>query len=174
MMPPMTSSLGSGRVAAVLERLRTRARIEDPQARQRVREREAELGARLGPAQRYALYGDAPLAIAPEVGELYYALVMARRAGGIVEFGASHGMSTIYLACALRDLAGGTLITTEIVPDKAEATRSNLVEAGLDDLGTDDPDLQAYQRHLRRPGGGYHSTTLPLDAGLELSVRIGS
>jgi predicted O-methyltransferase YrrM len=135
MMPTMTSALASDRVATVLERLHAKARVEDPQAKQRVQEREAELGARLAPPQRYELYGDAPLAIAPEVGELYYLLATTRRASRIVEFGTSHGISTIYLACAIRDLGGGgTLIATEILPAKAQAARRNLADAGLDGL----------------------------------------
>ncbi len=102
MMPTMRSTLASDRVATVLERLHATARVDDPQAKQRVQAREADLGVRLAPPQRYELYGDAPLAIAPEVGELYYLLARTRRASRIVEFGASHGISTIYLACALR------------------------------------------------------------------------
>lgn len=47
----------------------------------------------------------------------------------IVEFGASHGVSTIYLAAAIRDRGGGSLITTEILPVKAVMARRNLAEA---------------------------------------------
>lgn len=222
----MTSTLASEQVAAVLERLHAHASVEDAQAKLRVQAREAELGVRLAAVQRYELYGDAPLAITPEVGELYYVLATACGARTIVEFGASHGISTIYLACALRDLAnGGTLITTEILPGKAQAARRNVADAGLQDvveirvgdardtlrdlrdpidvlvldgrndlyvpilelvepdlarhalviadLGKDDPDLEAYQQYLREPGSGYHSIALPVDAGIELSVRIG-
>ncbi len=39
------------------------------------------------------------------------------------------------------------------------------------DLGHNDPDLQAYQQHLRQPGSSCCSITLPLDAGIELSAR---
>ena len=42
------------------------------------------------------------------------------------------------------------------------------------DLNTDDPDVLAYQRHIREPGSGFFSTELPLDAGIELSVRLES
>ena len=135
MITTTTSTLASERVATVLERLHAKARVEDAQAKQRVHARESELGVRLAAPQRYELYGDAPLAITPEVGELYYLLVSARRASRIVEFGASHGISTIYLACTLRDLGGaGSLVTTEILPAKAEATRRKLAKARLHDL----------------------------------------
>jgi hypothetical protein len=89
-------SLASERVATVLERLHAKARIEDPQAKRRVHEREAELGARLAPPERRAL---------------------RRRTAG----------------------------------DDARGVR-------------------AYQQHVHRPGRGHHSITLPLDAGIELTV----
>lgn len=68
------------------------------------------------------------------MGELFYLLVITRQANRIVEFGASHGISTIYLAGAIRDLGGDSVITTEILPAKAEATRKNLGDAGLADV----------------------------------------
>ena len=96
--------------------------------------RERELGHRVWGAERAAAYGDAPLSITPEVGELLCVLVLARRPGMVVEFGASHGYSTIHLAAAVRDLGAGRVITTEIEPEKAAAARRNLADAGLDDL----------------------------------------
>lgn len=46
----MASTLACDRVAGVLERLHAKARVEDPQVKQRIRAREAELGVRLTPA----------------------------------------------------------------------------------------------------------------------------
>jgi predicted O-methyltransferase YrrM len=40
------------------------------------------------------------------------------------------------------------------------------------DLNTDDPDLSPYLDHVRSPASGYFSTTVPLDAGVELSIRL--
>lgn len=130
----MTAAIDSSAVRTVLDRLHARAEIEDEEAKQRVQTREAEVGTRLGPPQRYELYGNAPLAITAEVGRLYYLLAITRRARMIVEFGASHGISTIYLAAALRDLGKGSLSTTEILPQKAKWANQNLVEAQLADL----------------------------------------
>lgn len=76
--------------------------------------REAKLGRRLDPAERYELYGDAPLAITREVGHLYYLMAGSSRVRSVVEFGASQGISTIYLAAALHDTGGGRIISTEI------------------------------------------------------------
>jgi predicted O-methyltransferase YrrM len=58
----------------------------------------------------------------------------ACKATRIVEFGTSMGISTIYLATALRDNGGGHLISTELQPSKVERARANLKSAGLDDL----------------------------------------
>jgi predicted O-methyltransferase YrrM len=118
----------------VLARLHEQSAREDPPAVARVLAREAELGAKIYGPERAELYGGAPLAIKPEVGELMYAFALARRPRLAVEFGASLGLSTIYLAAALRDLGAGRVITTELDPDKARAARRNLEQAGLGGL----------------------------------------
>jgi predicted O-methyltransferase YrrM len=74
---------------------------------------------------------DAYIPIGREQGLTLYQLARMRRARNIVEFGASFGISTIYLASAVRDNGGGTVITTEIEPGKAAAARANFARAGL-------------------------------------------
>lgn len=74
------------------------------------------------------------MAIAPSFGQLLYNLVRASKTQNIVEFGTSMGVSTIYLASALKDNGGGKLITTEYEPEKIERARHNLREAGLEEL----------------------------------------
>ena len=74
--------------------------------------------------------GQLYMAFGRDDGELLYMLACAMRARGIVEFGASFGVSTMYLAAAARDV-GGHVITTEVHPDKCKALRRNLDEAGL-------------------------------------------
>ncbi|MFF5085057.1 O-methyltransferase [Actinoplanes sp. NPDC000266] len=76
----------------------------------------------------------AHLAVAPEAGRLLYMLARTSKARTVVEFGTSFGVSTLHLAAALRDNGGGSLITTEMEPTKAAATRATLGEAGLADL----------------------------------------
>ena len=63
-----------------------------------------------------------------------YQLCRALGARRIVEAGTSFGVSTLYLAAALRDNDGGLVIATENEPAKAEAARANFAEAGLADL----------------------------------------
>lgn len=74
------------------------------------------------------------LAVSPAFGRFLYLMARARKAATIVEFGTSMGVSTIYLAAALRDNGGGRLIGTELEPDKACCARANLAAAGLADL----------------------------------------
>ncbi len=128
------STLRSDAVARVLGRLRAAGQAEDEPAKRRVRARESEVRRKVHGRERADLYGRAPLAITAEVGELLYALALARRARTIVEFGASLGVSTIYLASAMRDAGAGRVVTTEFQPEKAALASANLAEAGLADV----------------------------------------
>ncbi|MEZ2331411.1 O-methyltransferase [Mesorhizobium sp. RCC_202] len=74
------------------------------------------------------------LAVSPETGTLLYMLARSTGARIIVEFGTSFGISTLYLAAALRDNGGGRLITTEFEPSKVTRAKANLTEGGLIDL----------------------------------------
>jgi predicted O-methyltransferase YrrM len=74
------------------------------------------------------------LAVSPTFGRFLYMLARARKASRIVEFGTSMGISTIYLAAALRDNGGGQLIGSELAPSKVVRARANLDMAGLADL----------------------------------------
>ncbi|KAK4216544.1 hypothetical protein QBC37DRAFT_309825 [Rhypophila decipiens] len=86
------------------------------------------------------------LSVSPQFGRFLYACARASRARRIVEFGSSMGVSTIYLAAALRDnnnnnnnnssssSTGGGVIGTELELSKAERAMSNLSAAGLADL----------------------------------------
>ena len=74
------------------------------------------------------------LAISPETGTLLYMLARSSGARIIIEFGTSFGISTLYLAAALRDNGGGRLITTEFEPSKVMRAKANLTEGGLIDL----------------------------------------
>ena len=68
--------------------------------------------------------------------ELCYQLCRALRAKRVVEAGTSHGVSTLYLAAAVRDNVReeggrGVVIGTEYEPEKAKAARGHFAEAGL-------------------------------------------
>ncbi|HLI02231.1 MAG TPA: class I SAM-dependent methyltransferase [Acidimicrobiales bacterium] len=72
--------------------------------------------------------------IHPDQGDLIYLLCRAIGATRVVEFATSLGVSTIYFAAAVRDNGGGTVIGSEIVPEKAATAHRSLAEAGLDDF----------------------------------------
>ncbi|PZR10160.1 MAG: methyltransferase [Archangium gephyra] len=67
-------------------------------------------------------------------GAFCHQLARAVRARHVVEFGTSFGVSTIWLAAAVRANGGGTVIGTEFVPEKAARARAHLEEAGLGDV----------------------------------------
>jgi predicted O-methyltransferase YrrM len=67
-------------------------------------------------------------------GVFCYLLARSLGARRIVEFGTSFGVSTIYLALALRENGGGRVIGTGMVPSKAARAREHLREAGLVDF----------------------------------------
>jgi predicted O-methyltransferase YrrM len=121
------SALYDGRVAATLERLHGAADRDMPAIL-------AGLVRSFGkprPSDMASAYS----AVSRSQGRLLYALARAMRATNIVEFGASYGISALWLGAAARD-AGGRLVTTEIEPVKIEAARRHVAEAGLEDVVT--------------------------------------
>jgi predicted O-methyltransferase YrrM len=79
-------------------------------------------------------YADYGFSIHPQQGELIYLLCRAQRAKRVAEFATSVGMSALYFAAAVRDNGGGTVIGSELVPQKVAMARRNLMAAGLADL----------------------------------------
>ena len=77
--------------------------------------------------------GEFYLAVSREEGEYLYILARAIGARNIVEFGASFGISSIYLAAAAKE-NGGTLTTTEVHPEKCAALRDTFAPAELSDV----------------------------------------
>ncbi|MEH2274536.1 MAG: class I SAM-dependent methyltransferase [Nostoc sp.] len=77
-------------------------------------------------------YNDKYISIERDQGELMYLIARSINAKTIVEFGTSFGISTIYLATAVRDNGGGVVIGTEIVHEKVIQARKNIAEAGLE------------------------------------------
>ncbi len=76
-------------------------------------------------------FKDLYLPLDPEQGKFCYLLARSLNARRIVEYGTSFGVSTIYLAAAVRDNGGGIVIGTELVPEKVEKARQNIADAGL-------------------------------------------
>jgi predicted O-methyltransferase YrrM len=74
---------------------------------------------------------DKLVALEPDKARFCYGLCRALNARRIVEAGTSFGVSTLYLAAAIRDNGGGSVVGTESEPPKASAARNHFSEAGL-------------------------------------------
>jgi predicted O-methyltransferase YrrM len=133
------NSLNSAPLLELLPKLFAAAAIADASFRQDVgqippEERHALLSSE---TEYKALYGrakDAYLAVSPATGKLLYLLARTSGARTVIEFGTSFGLSTLYLAAALRDNGGGRVISAELEPSKAATARENFRAAGLADL----------------------------------------
>jgi predicted O-methyltransferase YrrM len=135
-------SLTTDPVAAILKRLFQEAETADKPLMERYRNRNVthdELTKLLEAEAKdykalYHTYADNFLNVSVGFGRFLYMCARARKAKRIVEFGTSFGISTIHLACALRDGGGGHLIGSELEPTKANRARENLAAADLADL----------------------------------------
>jgi predicted O-methyltransferase YrrM len=74
------------------------------------------------------------IALEPKAGQFAYATARAIGAKRIVEFGTSFGISTLYLAAAVRDNGGGQVVTTELDAHKCAVARRHFEQGGLADI----------------------------------------
>jgi len=79
---------------------------------------------------------DKMVAIDRDKAEFCYLLCRSLRAGRVVEAGTSFGVSTLYLAAAVRDnqVENGVVIGTEFEPNKIDIARTNFEQAGLSEF----------------------------------------
>jgi predicted O-methyltransferase YrrM len=90
----------------------------------------------------HAFLRDKLVALDRPKAEFCYVVCRALRARRVVEAGTSFGVSTLFLACALRDNWASAenntdtpvVIATEYEPEKAKIARSHFAEAGLSDF----------------------------------------
>lgn len=133
MTPPTANPVTDARINAVLDDLHARARAQFPGLVAHYVG--AALGALLGGRKNSdadtAFHRDKLIPIDREQGWLIYLLCRSLRATRAVEFGTSFGVSTLYLAAALRE-SGGTVIGTELEPSKAALARANFAAAGVE------------------------------------------
>jgi predicted O-methyltransferase YrrM len=134
----MTSILRDPRAEAVLARLAEQADRQEAEltayydAKRRSAKRTTDPDSRAD----MDFVRDKLVALDPEKCALCYLLCRSLGARRVVEFGTSFGVSTIYLAAAVRDNVRerggeGLVIGTEIEPTKASIANANLEEAGL-------------------------------------------
>lgn len=136
MSPPSSNPITDRRINDVLDRLHARARREVPglvthfalEALKRL------VGAKRANDADAKYVRDKLIPIGRGQGWLIYLVCRGLQARRAVEFGTSYGVSTLYLAAAMRDQGGGLVIGTEIEPEKARHARNHFVEAGVADL----------------------------------------
>lgn len=133
------TTLTSNPVAPLLDRLFEAADAASPATSPVVaalsrQERERLMHSKTEYLDYYGRMKDLALPVSRETGTLLYMLARGCGARTIVEFGTSFGISTLYLAAALRDNGGGRLITTEFEPSKVACARENLTAGGVIDL----------------------------------------
>jgi predicted O-methyltransferase YrrM len=130
-------------VAPLLERLLSQAAATSPASTPSVSEywnsltaedRSRLVRSRTDYIEFYSKMKDIPLAVSKETGLLLYMLARSTGARSVVEFGTSFGISTIFIASALRDNGGGRVITSEFEPSKVARARAHLSAARLEDL----------------------------------------
>jgi predicted O-methyltransferase YrrM len=71
-------------------------------------------------------------AVAPTTGRFLFSLVAPQADCEVLEIGGSRGYSTIWLAAGVRYL-GGRVLSLEHDPEKIEAWRRNVADAGLEE-----------------------------------------
>lgn len=120
--------LGDARVQAVIDRLHSQA---DAQQRALPFQNQA---ANSDTEERKQYLSERYVALDREKAEFCHLICRSIGARHVVEAGTSFGVSTIYLATAVRDNGGGTVIGTEHEPSKAMQARRNFAEAGVGDI----------------------------------------
>lgn len=111
----------------------------------------------LGIGEDKRFVADMIVALDRDKALLCYTLCRTLNAKRVVEAGTSFGVSTLYLAAALRDNARAdgyerTVIATEYEPEKAKTARANFARAGLSDfIELREGDLRQTLRNIEGP-----------------------
>lgn len=85
-------------------------------------------------ARDHAFMADKMVALEKDKAEFCYLTCRAIGARRVFEAGTSYGVSTLYLAAAVRDNGGGTVFGAEYEPEKVRLARANFEKAGLSAL----------------------------------------
>ena len=133
----MASILGDAELEALIDRLQARSLAQEADTRAYFQSH-ADAGRKdwSMSAGDHAHYADKLVALDPTKAEFCYGVCRTLGARHIVELGTSFGVSTLYLAAAVRDNCRGggqgVVIGTEHEPAKAAAARANFAAAGLE------------------------------------------
>lgn len=171
-----------------LERLLSRSHARSVEQREAMR---VHAATESDPALIKAFRSDKLVALDRDKAEFCYQLCRANNARRIVEIGTSYGVSTLYLAAAVREnlRAGGgegvvigdgpvDFVLVDIWISMARAAlemvaphlRSGAIVV-CDNAEQYRRDYADYFAFINDPANGFRSMTLPFDGGLEFSVR---
>ncbi len=153
----MPSVLNDPRLEALLERLHAQSDSQhDAMAEYYAVDSAGKETAR-DEADSKAFLSDKFVALDRDKAAFCYQLCRALEATRVVEAGTSYGVSTLYLAAAVRDNlrasgGAGVVIGTEYEPAKAAAARANFAAAGLAEfIDLREGDLRQTLRHVGGP-----------------------
>ena len=126
----MPTVLNDPKLDALLARLHGASKDQEPAIQRYYRQE------RTGPwngmeARDIAFMADKLVALERDKAEFCYMICRAIGARRIAEIGTSFGVSTLYLAAAVRDNGGGTVFAAEREPTKVGIARANYEAAGL-------------------------------------------
>jgi len=134
----MASSLNDPKLEELLERLHKQSDLQEEETNAYFELREQKIA--IDNEDFYdedlkRFLSDKIVALDRDKALFCYLLCRSLRATRIVEAGTSYGVSTLYLAAAVRDnqVDNGVVIGTEHEPRKAEIARANFKKAGLND-----------------------------------------
>ena len=135
----MASPLNDPKLEALLNRLHAQsdAQVGETDAYFERREQEGSLDyENFCDDDMHSFLADKLVALDRDKSEFCYQLCRSLRATRVVEAGTSFGISTLYLAAAVRDnqVENGVVIGTEHEPAKVEIARKNFRKASLSDF----------------------------------------
>jgi predicted O-methyltransferase YrrM len=124
------------KLRALIDRLQAQSIAQEPETgawfAERAKARQLDWKGLDETTHRYL--ADKLVALEPVKAEFCHLVCRSLRATRVVEVGTSFGVSTLYLADAVRANGGGVVIGTEHEPAKAAAARANFAEAGLSEF----------------------------------------
>jgi predicted O-methyltransferase YrrM len=135
----MTSPLNDPKLEALLNRLHTESDVQIDETNAYFERRNRETSPdyeNYYDHETHRFLSDKMIALDRDKAEFCYLLCRSLRAARVVEAGTSYGVSTLYLAAAVRDnqVDNGVVIGTEFEPEKISIARANFKEAGLSDF----------------------------------------
>ncbi len=135
----MASPLHDPKLETLLDRLHAQsdAQVEETDAYYEQREQEGSPDDdNVCDDDMHRFLSDKMVALDRDKAEFCYQLCRSLRATRVVEAGTSFGISTLYLAAAIRDnqVENGVVIGTEHEPSKVRIALENFREAGLSDF----------------------------------------